>query len=524
MGKPNWQDELTLISHKGRKGYGASAEPAGSKETRIRTRMVWGLFVVMASVLVAKVFYLQVFESGQQRLTSENNHVELQRQVAPRGIVYDRMGVPLVLNQQIDGKDIRVYPLKEAIAPIMGYMSEVTQNEIGCRDGLCYSPGMQIGRAGVEQVFENSLRGRDGGRLVEVNAAGKEIRELGSNPPESGTDIHLSIDSRLQQIMYGALGGKRGSAVALDMQGKVIGLVSSPAYDPANLTKYLSDKTELYFLNRAISGQYAPGSVFKLVTSYAGLNDGGITADTQIQDTGEIKIGAYRFGNWYFDEYGRTEGAIGLSRAISRSNDIFFYKVGEAVGVDNLIKWAKEFGLGSKTGIELPGEQAGLAPDRLWKERVTGEKWFLGDTYHLAIGQGDLLATPIQIARMTAAAVSGRVCQTSILENSAISCQDLGLKTDDINLVRAGMQGACAPGGTAFPFFSFQPYVLCKTGTAQQGGPSDSDKAHAWITVAYPGDNPKMILTVMLEAAGEGSYEAGPVALNILTQWRDLGN
>jgi cell division protein FtsI/penicillin-binding protein 2 len=125
---------------------------------------------------------------------------------------------------------------------------------------------------------------------------------------------------------------------------------------------------------------------------------------------------------------------------------------------------------------------------------------------------------------MTSAAVSGRVCQTSILEDSTINCQDLGLKTDDINLVRSGMQGACSPGGTAFPFFTFQPQVLCKTGTAQQGGPSDSDKAHAWITVAYPGDNPKMVLTVMLEAAGEGSYEAGPVALNILTQWRDLGN
>jgi penicillin-binding protein 2 len=486
--------------------------------------MVWGLFVVMIAILIAKVFYLQIFESEQQRLTSENNHVELQRQAAPRGIVYDRKGVPLVTNLVVDGKNVRIYPLKEAIAPVMGYMSEIVQSEIGCINGLCYSPGMQIGRAGVEQVFEERLRGRDGGRLVEVNAAGKEVRELGSNPSEAGTDLHLSLDSRLQNIMYQALGGKKGSAVALDLQGKVLGLVSSPAYDSANLPKYLSDKTELYFLNRAISGQYPPGSVFKLVTSYAGLNDGGITANTQIQDTGEIKIGAYRFGNWYFDEYGRTEGSIGLVRAITRSNDIFFYKVGEAVGVDNLIKWARKFGLGSKTGIELPGEATGLAPDRLWKERMTGGKWYLGDTYHLAIGQGDLLVTPIQIARMTAGAVSGRVCQTSILEDSLVNCLDLGLKTDDINLVRKGMQGACLPGGTGFTFFQFQPYVLCKTGTAQQGGASDSDKAHAWITVAYPGDNPKLVLTVMLEAAGEGSYEAGPVALNILTQWRDLGN
>lgn len=510
MRKYDWQDELTQVSQSKRKGYGASAEPVGSKDVRIRVRMIWGLFVVAIAVLIAKVFYLQVFESGQHRLSSDANHVELQRQVAPRGIVYDRRG--------------EVVTSSPATAPVLGYLSEVNQSELGCVNGLCYTPGMQIGRAGVEQVFEAELRGKDGGRLVEVDATGHEVRELGSNPPEPGSDLHLSIDARLQQIMYNTLGGKRGSAVALDMQGKVLGLVSSPSYDPSKITNYLDDKTELFFLNRAISGQYPPGSVFKLVTSYAALNDGGITGGTQIQDTGEIKIGAYRYGNWYFDEYGRTEGSIGLVQAITRSNDIFFYKAGEAVGVDNLIKWARKFGLGSKTGIELPGEATGLAPDRLWKERVTGTKWYLGDTYHLAIGQGDLLATPIQIARMTAGAVSGRVCQTSILENSEIKCDDLGLKTTDINLVRQGMQGACSTGGTAFPFFQFQPPVLCKTGTAQQGGPSDSDKAHAWITVAYPGDNPRMVLTVMLEAAGEGSYEAGPVALNILTQWRDLGN
>ena len=193
------------------------------------------------------------------------------------------------------------------------------------------------------------------------------------------------------------------------------------------------------------------------------------------------------------------------------------------MGVEGLVKWARLFGLGEKTGIELPGEVAGLVPDRLWKERKTGEKWFLGNTYHLAIGQGDLLVTPLQVARMTLGVISGRVCQVSLLQDKAPECRDLGLKKEDIASVAQGMKGACASGGTAFPFFTFEPWVMCKTGTAQHSGQkTKEDLPHAWITVAYPGENPEMILTVMLESAGEGSAEAGPVAKEILMKWREL--
>ena len=216
-----------------------------------------------------------------------------------------------------------------------------------------------------------------------------------------------------------------------------------------------------------------------------------------------------------------------MVRALSRSNDIYFYKVGEEIGVDTLVKWARKFGLGEKTGIELSGEVSGLVPDRLWKERATGEKWFLGNTYHMSIGQGDLLVTPLQVARMTLGAVSGRLCKISILKDKVIDCKDLGIKTEDLAVVQSGMASACATGGTAFPFFAADPPVLCKTGTAQHSGQNANDPKdksghvlpHAWITVAYPGENPEMILVVMLESAGEGSAEAGPVAKNILDQW-----
>lgn len=486
--------------------------------------------MVGMAIIAAKILYLQIVERGQHQLSSYANHIELLRDNAPRGVVYDRNGVALTINTASEGEFIREYPLKEAIAPILGYLSEVKSEELGCSEGLCYQMGMEVGRTGIEKTMETRLRGRDGGRLVEVDSTGSEVRELGSNQSEAGGDIHLSIDSRLEKIMYEALGGKKGSAVALDMQGRVLGLASSPAYDPSHIKDYLSDTDKLFFLNRAIAATYPPGSVFKLVTGIAGLTEGKIDRDTQFEDTGEIKVGSYRYGNWYFDQYGRTEGSIGLTRALARSNDIYFYKVGEAVGVDKIVYWARKFGLGQKTGIELPGEVAGLVPDRLWKERATGEKWFLGNTYHLAIGQGDLLVTPIQVARMTLAAISGRVCQVSLLKESVVKCPDLGLKTEDFASIREGMKGACASGGTAYPFFTFSPWVACKTGTAQHSGQNANDPRdvagnvlpHAWITVAYPGENPEMILTVMLESAGEGSAEAGPVAKAILEQWRDL--
>ena len=195
------------------------------------------------------------------------------------------------------------------------------------------------------------------------------------------------------------------------------------------------------------------------------------------------------------------------------------------MGVDTLSRWARKFGLGEVTGIELPGEIAGMVPDRLQKERATGESWFLGNTYHFAIGQGDLLVTPLQIARMTLAAVSGRKCQVSLQKDGKVECQDLGLKTEDIGLVREGMREVCAAGGTAYPLFDFEPYVICKTGTAQHAGQkTEEDEPHAWVTVAYPGENPTMILTVFVEAGGEGSAVAAPIAREILGYWKTVSN
>ena len=525
-----WQEKLMLSSQGKRLGY-AKNESADAHRMRVRVRIVNLLMLVMGVGVLSRMLFLTVFERGKYHLKSENNNIEHIRQYASRGVILDQLGRKMVENTG-DERGGRKYLLGEQAAHLLGYMSQVREDELGCEYGLCYYLGDWTGRTGVEKVYESRLKGRDGGKVVELDVKGATVRELGVNEAEQGTDVTLSINSELQRIVAEAVGERKGGVVALDMQGKVMALYSGPSYDPNLFTvqsdevekqALLRDKESEYFLNRVTSGVYAPGSVFKLVTAYAGLESGEIDQETLIEDTGEIVIDQYRYGNWYFDQYGKTEGEINLERALARSNDIFFYRLGEKVGVDEIVSWASKMGLGERTGIELPGESEGLVPTRLWKERTTGERWFLGNTYHLSIGQGDLTATPLQIARMTLAAVSGRRCQVSLLQDSEVECVDLGISSKNIEIVKSGMRAACATGGTAFSFFEFGPYVLCKTGTAQHAGQtSDEVLPHAWITVAYPGDNPEMILTVMLDSAGEGSYEAGPVAKEILGRWQEV--
>jgi len=528
-GERSWEEGLLVTGQNRRRGY------AGKRENlavgRGRAAVVVAGVVLSGVVLAIRLAILTLAEGGRLKLLAEGNSVRQEREKAKRGEILDRYGLPFTKTEKEEGIRGREYLLGEKAAHLVGYLSETKEEELGCREGLCYQMGDLIGRNGVEREFEGQLKGKEGGRLVEVEANGRMVRELGANPSEAGQDLVLSVDQQLQRVVAEAMAGRKGAVVALSMQGKLLALYSAPSFNPnlftahpdeQKLQAYLADSENQVFLNRVSGGEYPPGSVFKLVTAYAALESGKIDGETKIEDTGEIKIDKYRYGNWYYDQYGRKEGEIGVVRALSRSNDIFFYKIGEQVGVDELIAWAKKFGLGEPTGIELEGEQVGLVPSRLTKERQTGEKWFLGNTYHLSIGQGDLLVTPLQVARMTVAAVSGRLCRVSLLKDKLVQCEELGLASKNLELVREGMREACAEGGVAFPFFEFAPYVLCKTGTAQHAGQERGKevKPHAWITLAYPGENPELVLVVMLEEAGEGSYEAAPVAKAILEQWQ----
>lgn len=368
---------------------------------------------------------------------------------------------------------------------------------------------------GLGRVYDGKLRGRDGGLLVETAADGSIIREIGRNEPQTGDNLTTVLDKGLQQKAYALLAGRKGALVASDpASGEILALVSSPGFNPEAVEKYLTDKN-LPLFNRAIGGVYPPGSTFKIITAAAALEEKKIDSTTLIEDTGEIQIGPYRYGNWYFSQYGRTEGWLNLIGAIKRSNDIFFYRLGESLGIRALSDWAKWFGVGNKAGIDLPGEAAGVMPDPEWKQMVKKEDWFLGDTLISAIGQGDILMTPLQVNQMTALiAAAGKACRPHLAGEA--DCRNLDINQETIGLITDGMKQVTQAGGTAFPFFDFPFPVAGKTGTAEYG---DKDKTHAWFTGFAPADKPNIVVTVLLEGAGEGSAQAAPVAKELLAYW-----
>jgi penicillin-binding protein 2 len=280
----------------------------------------------------------------------------------------------------------------------------------------------------------------------------------------------------------------------------------------------LDDTQNLPLLNRAMAVKYHPGSVFKIVMATAGLESGVIDRTTTIEDTGVIKIGDYSYSNWLWTRSHTTNGMVNIVEAIQKSNDIFFYRLGEKLGVDRIKEWANKYGYGLKTGVELPNETAGLVPDDQWKQTNKGDRWYLGDTYHLAIGQGFLDVTPLQVNQSTnVIANNGVKCQMSILNDSKPVCQSIGASPETIATIKEGMVAACQPGGTAWPLYNFKTKIACKTGTAEVG--DGSNDAHAWLTAFAPADNPEISITVMVERGGEGSDVAAPIVGDILKEW-----
>lgn len=510
-----------------------------------RIYLFYGLLAVGLLFLLARLFELQIIFGAKNRALAEGNRIKREVLPAPRGIIYDSKERELVRNVPIyrvkkeekeeyevisreealkmeareETENLRVdigrnYLYGEVLAHVLGYLGEANEEEV--KKGQ-FKLGDLVGRGGIEEQYDSYLRGQDGGEIYEVDAYGEKIREIGRIEPIPGQNLYLTIDAELSQTAYEALEKKPGAVVATNPQNsQVLILISSPSFNPNNITSQNLTDESLPFFNRAISGVYPPGSTFKIVTAAAGLEEGKVNAETTYNDTGEIRVGEYSYKNWYFTQYGRTEGVIDIVKAIKRSTDTFFYKVGEWVGPTRLAVWAEAFGLGKKTGIDLPGEVGGLVPSPQWKEQK-GDHWFLGNTYHFAIGQGDLLTTPLQINLMTNVIASGgNLCQPQLekSEDEKKNCQSLELKLETINLIKEGMVGVCSSGGTAFPFFDFQPQVACKTGTAEFGHPEH--KTHAWFTVFGPWDKPEISITVLVEKGGEGSAVAAPIAKKIM--------
>lgn len=486
---------------------------------------VFFLFLILISsflVLFFRLFWLQVIKGHYYRVLSDENRIKIQELTAPRGVIYDYKNNVLVRNRP-DGRE---YVYGPALAHVTGYIGEASPEEI--QSGK-WKLGDILGKFGLEKYYDSKLRGENGGVLVETDVNGNVIREISRQEPKAGEDLKLNIDSQIQKKATELLANKKGAIVITSPKGEVLTLASSPSFDPNIFTlKTKKDQTQEIenifsnpdqpFFDRVIAGLYPPGSTFKIVTSIAGLEEGKIDKNTLIEDTGQIKVGIWSFANWYFTQYGKTEGMVNLVKALKRSNDIYYYRVGELLGITKLASWANYFGFGRKTEIDLQGETEGLVPTPDWKKENKGESWYLGDTFITAIGQGNLLTTPLQINMMASVvANNGFLCQPKIVESKQETCEELKIKKENLALVKQGMEEVCSEGGTAWPFFDFKPQVACKTGTAEYGDPKG--KTHAWFTVFAPADDPEIVLTVLLEEAGEGSDKAAPLAKEILKEW-----
>lgn len=514
-------------------------------------------------VIFIRLFHLQVVEGKKNRELADGNRIQIKVIHAPRGVIFDRNGKvlaanspafrlvnhstpdkkvrlisreealelevkndPRVLDLEVD--NVRTYPFGEKLAHIVGYVGEISQSELVNP----YHPGDRIGKIGIEAQYEKQLRGIDGGEIIEVDSKGSKLRTLRQNPPIPGRNLYLTIDSDLQEKVYQNLkemvlkvGSCCGLAIGMDpTNGQVLTLVSLPSFDPNIFTKSQDDdaisqifsQKEAPILNRAISGTYPPGSTFKIISSLSALSSGKFTPQTTIEDNGMVFLGPYKFTNWYFTEYGRTEGPVNLLKAIQRSNDIYFYQVGQIIGEQFLGDFAKKLKLGSKLDIDLPGEESGLIPDDAWKRKTFKEGWYPGDTLHMAIGQGFVLTTPLQILGITSF-----IAADGILYKPQLVLTDFKPKilvsnivsSDKINLVKKGLELVPKNGGTAWPFFTFPIPTAGKTGTAEYGDPKN--RTHAWYTSYAPADNPKIALTVLVEGGGEGSNVSAPITKEV---------
>lgn len=525
------------------------------------------LMVIVFAVLFVRLFHLQLVEGAGNRELADSNRIQVRLIHAPRGIIYDRNGHILAQNEpgfrlvttlatgtkvdllsrdqavqmevrndkrfkDLELDHLRSYPLGERAAHILGYIGEISQEELARASFKGYSLGDKIGRDGVEQIYEKVLRGTDGGEIVEVDAASRAVRTLRSTEAIPGKNLYLSIDADLQSYTFDLLsntllkvGSCCGTAIVQDPQtGQVLTLVSLPSFNPSQVEKFLTAASSP-ILNRAIAGVYPPGSTFKIVSSLAGLASGKITSTTQFEDTGVVSLGAFQFANWYFTQYGKTEGMVDLTKALKRSNDTYFYRLGLLTGEKPLAQTASSLGLGKKLGIDLPGEETGLVPNYDWKVEHIGQVWFPGDTLHMAIGQGFVLTTPVQINQLISTIASGgkqypphvaaKITNSSgkVIKEFNFEGVSNKLNSEYVKQVAAGLAEVTQDGGTAWPFFNFAIPTAGKTGTAEYG--DFRGRTHAWYTSYGPVGDPKLAVTILIEEGGEGSTVAAPVAKEI---------
>ena len=437
-------------------------------------------------------------------------------------------------------------PMVGSLSHVLGYLGKVNPTELTNLESRGYLLSDSIGKSGVEKFYEEYLRGSYGRRRVEVDTSGRQQVVLSEEAPIPGQHLILSLDlkiqSKLEEIMKDYLtkfNKQRAVAVAMNPNtGEILALVSLPVFNnnyfsggisQDNYTKYIQDK-DLPLFNRAVSGLYPSGSTIKPAIAAAALQEGVITAKTSILSSGGIQVGPWFFPDWKGGGHGVTD----VRKSLAESVNTFYYTIGggngniTGLGVDKIDSYLKLFGISTALGIDLPGEGAGFLPSKAWKEETKKERWYIGDTYNLSIGQGDLLATPLQIASLTATVANGgTVYQPHLLKsfmdpvtkqetpfaNTVIRNNFIDAK--NFTTVRLGMRD-CVLAGSCRRLSTLPFAAAAKTGTAQWNSNKEN---HAWFSSFAPFDNPQIVLTVLVEEGREGSETAAPIAYDFYKWW-----
>ncbi len=449
-----------------------------------------------------------------------------------------RLDLPGVM---IQAESQRNFPTGLTASHVIGYVGEVSADQLEQADFADLHQGSIVGQYGVEVTYDRFLRGRAGQKLIEADALGHEKRTVSVEKPRAGDDLYLTIDLRLQKLAEELLGDEAGAIVALDPKtGEVLALASRPAFDPNVLSRELTPKQWDEIVqhegrplnNRATQGQYPPGSVFKIAMAAAALETKTVEPSTQIRCAG-----GYQFGRrFYRDWKAGGHGLMNVTQALVHSCDVFFYTAGQRMGIDTIASYAKLFGLGSPTGIELPSERGGIVPSPDWKVKARGEQWLPGETISASIGQGYVTVTPIQMASLTATVANNGVpvrprlvravmdrATGRVLELPSVPLSRLSLKPDTLAIIRSALAGVVTEG-TATRAKSSLVTIAGKTGTAQiaalrPGPEKDIPKKfrdHAWFVSYAPVEAPRIAVVILVEHMGHGGSAAAPLAKQMI--------
>jgi penicillin-binding protein 2 len=458
-----------------------------------------------------------------------------------------RMDLPGVV---VDVVIRRNYPHKNLASHLIGYLGEISEQELAREEFVNHKLGYLVGKYGVEQKFELELMGESGGRQIEVNALGQKIRVLGQVEPSPGNSVYLTLDLELQKAAEEAMAGKQGAVVAMDPRnGDILAMASKPDFDPNLFARGISpdnwksilDNPARPLQNRAIQGQYPPGSIFKILVAMAGLEEKLITPETLFQCTGSYPFGNREYQCWKKEGHGQ----VNLRKAIVESCDIYFYQLGMRLGVNRIAKYASAAGLGSPTGFPLGLEKAGLVPTSSWKMKRFGVPWQGGENLSIAIGQGYYLVTPLQIACTFSALFNGgkyyqpRIALgvrapdgETLREYPPLVLRNIPISPGTIEFVREALWEAVhSPGGTGGRAKVEGFNVAGKTGTSQviqrkEGKPESTPpelQDHAWFACFAPAFNPEIVVVVLVEHGGGGGSAAAPLAKKVLEAYHRRG-